>query len=183
MLEKLGKSTFFLVLLCQGSQVIYSRFNTSITSLRQQNLEGIYDPHTNALQYPRIMQATHARWEPCTTGCGSPTVGPVDHDGQADLEFPNIPPVLEQNFLIADTYFQGPPASSFGIPGPDGDVLDLGPSGLAAISDSAAAALPVECRIALQSARSEALSWKSFWGGEKRDGARARLRISYNTPL
>lgn len=40
-----------------------SRFNSSILSARRENLEGVYDIHTNVMQYPKIMQPTHARWE------------------------------------------------------------------------------------------------------------------------
>ncbi|KAI9836475.1 MAG: hypothetical protein M1837_003381 [Sclerophora amabilis] len=40
-----------------------SRFNTSLTSSRRYNLQGIYDPHTNVMQFPQITQPTHARWE------------------------------------------------------------------------------------------------------------------------
>lgn len=43
-----------------------SRFNSSLSSVRWDVLEGTYDVHTNAIQYPKIMQPTQVRWEPIT---------------------------------------------------------------------------------------------------------------------
>lgn len=40
-----------------------STFNSSLFNTRRATLEGAYDIHTNAIQYPKIMQPTHARWE------------------------------------------------------------------------------------------------------------------------
>ncbi|KAI4175333.1 MAG: hypothetical protein LQ343_001708 [Gyalolechia ehrenbergii] len=157
-----------------------SRFNTSVALTRRRNLEGVYDPHTNVLQYPRIMQPTHARWEACGANYDSPYRELTDGDKEANTKFFQIPSVLERNFLIADTYFTSPPLMSFGIPGPDGDVLDVGPPGLPAISESVAASMPFDSRRALQSAQQEASKWKTSWKGESADGARAQLRISYN---
>lgn len=31
--------------------------------MRKENLDGVYDIHTNYMQYPKIMQPSHARWE------------------------------------------------------------------------------------------------------------------------
>ncbi|KAL8874072.1 MAG: hypothetical protein Q9174_000543 [Haloplaca sp. 1 TL-2023] len=159
-----------------------SRFNSSISSVRQQNLAGAYDPHTNVLQYPRIMQATHACWEALPASSDSISQKSAHADAQVGLGFSEVSSILERNFLVADTYFQGPPGSNFGIPGPDGHILDIGPPGLSAIDDQAADTLPADCQRALQSARDQAFMWKQAWGGESRDGARAQLRISYNTP-
>ncbi|KAL9119666.1 MAG: hypothetical protein Q9187_003781, partial [Circinaria calcarea] len=36
-----------------------SRFNSVLTANRRQNLEGVYEPHTNLIHYPKIMQPTH----------------------------------------------------------------------------------------------------------------------------
>ncbi|KAL8728405.1 MAG: hypothetical protein Q9166_005451 [cf. Caloplaca sp. 2 TL-2023] len=155
-----------------------SRFNASIAAIRLKNLEGVYDPHTNSLQYPKIMQPTHAQWEESTDAYSSLS---AEEDRQVDPQFPRVPIILERNFLISDTYYASPPASNFGNPGPDGNVLDVGPPGLVATSDSVAAAMPVECLRALKSARSEAMKWKNSWAGEGGDGARAHLRITYNT--
>ncbi|KAK4993677.1 chromatin structure-remodeling complex subunit RSC7 [Elasticomyces elasticus] len=40
-----------------------SRYNAALTALRRVNLDGIYDPHTNTMHQPKIMQPTHAKWE------------------------------------------------------------------------------------------------------------------------
>ncbi|KAL8944542.1 MAG: hypothetical protein Q9211_000553 [Gyalolechia sp. 1 TL-2023] len=157
-----------------------SRFNTSIALTRRQNLEGLYDPHTNILQYPRTMQPTHARWEACDANSVSPDTESANEDREVDTKFFQIPSVLERNFLIADTYFASPLVTSFGIPGPDGDVLDVGPLGLPVMSGSAAVSMPFDSRRALQSTQQEASKWKTLWKGESADGARAQLRISYN---
>lgn len=157
-----------------------SRFNTSIALTRRRNLDGVYDPHTNILQYPKIMQPTHARWEACDISYESTCTESLDGDREADTKFSRIPSVLKRNFLIADTYLSSPPVTSFGVPGPDGEILDIGPSSVGTISGSVAADLPFDSRMALQSAQQEASEWKSLWKGECSDGARAQLRISYN---
>jgi chromatin structure-remodeling complex protein RSC7 len=38
-------------------------FNSRLAAMRRETLAGVYDPHTNVMCYPRIMQPTHARWE------------------------------------------------------------------------------------------------------------------------
>ncbi|KAL8934559.1 MAG: hypothetical protein Q9216_005851 [Gyalolechia sp. 2 TL-2023] len=157
-----------------------SRFNTSIALTRRQNLDGVYDPHTNVLQYPSIMQPTHARWEACNAYYELPDTELTNEDREADDNFFQIPSVLERNFLIADTYFSSPPVSSLGIPGPDGDVRNAGPPSLPAISGSVAASVPAGSRRALHNAQQEASKWKALWKGENIDGARPQLRISYN---
>ena len=126
------------------------------------------------------MQPTHAKWETCDAGHELPLVESIDEDRQVKTKFPRIPSILERNFLIADTYFVNPPVTSFGIPGPDGSVLDIGPPGMAATSESAGTAMPFDCRESLELARQSAMKWKSSWQGEGVDGARGRLRISYN---
>ncbi|KAL8758773.1 MAG: hypothetical protein Q9199_001248 [Rusavskia elegans] len=155
-----------------------SRYNASITVIRRKNLEGVYDPHTNTLQYPKIMQPTHAQWEESTRSIDSSS---AEHDQRIDSRFSEVPAILKRNFLVSDTYYVNPPVSDVGNPGPDGDVLDLGPRGLVTTSGSVAAAMPVDCLRALHSARGEAMEWKKAWAGEDRDGARAPVRITYNT--
>ncbi|KAL9598383.1 MAG: hypothetical protein Q9219_004545 [cf. Caloplaca sp. 3 TL-2023] len=157
-----------------------SRFNTSITLNRRQNLAGVYDLHTNALQYSKIMQPTHARWEACTTGYHWPSTTSTCEDRQTDTKFPPPLSALERNFLIADTYYASPLVTSFGVPGPDRDVADIGPPDLPAISHSSAAAVPFDCRATLEFVQQEARNWKTSWNGEDVDGARAQLHISYN---
>ncbi|KAL8954149.1 MAG: hypothetical protein Q9222_000033 [Ikaeria aurantiellina] len=153
-----------------------SRFNASIASMRRQNLDGVYDPHTNILQYPKIMQPTHARWE--AYSIASPDAMDL---GEGDSKFPNVPAILKRNFMVADTYYVGPSTSGYGFPGPEGNIQDIGAPDRAAIADRGAPLLPPECQAALQSAHNEASEWRNFWTGEDVDGARAQLRISYNT--
>ena len=40
-----------------------SRFNSSLAAARRATQDGVYDPHTNLMCYPQIMQPTHAIWE------------------------------------------------------------------------------------------------------------------------
>ena len=154
-----------------------SRFNTSMTAMRRKNLEGVYDPHTNTLQYPKIMQPTHAQWEELTYSADPA----LPEKGQrTDSRLPEVPALLKRNFLVSDTYYVHPPMSEVGYPGPDGDILDIGPPGPLATLESVAATIPVECLRSLQLARSKAMEWKKTWAGEGSDGARAQLRITYN---
>ena len=146
--------------------------------MRQKNLEGVYDTHTNSLQYPKIMQPTHARWEESTCPTYSPSAEP---DQARESRFPRVPAILKRNFLISDIYYVNPPVSDVGNPGPDGDILDVGTPGVATTSVSVAAEMPADCLLALKRARSDAMKWKNSWAGEERDGARAQLRITYNT--
>lgn len=184
--------------------IAYSRFNSALTVNRRQNLNGIYDTHTNTMQYPRIMQPTHARWEqlptPATrskrariTADGSSgrhvtgSLGLMGSEAQQEGEqssesiFSDIAPIFHRNFMIADTYLATPPLSGLGIPGPDGEVLDIGTGGLGDIPDHILTELPESCRQAFNLARAEEMKWKGSWGTEEEDGARAKLRISYNT--
>lgn len=124
------------------------------------------------------MQPTHAQWEESTRSIDSSS---AEHDQRVDSRFSEVPAILKRNFLVSDTYYVNPPVSDVGNPGPDGDVLDLGPRGLVTTSGSLAAAMPVDCLRALHSACGEAMEWKKAWAGEDRDGARAPLRITYNT--
>ncbi|KAI4157678.1 MAG: hypothetical protein L6R39_000630 [Caloplaca ligustica] len=166
--------------LYKGSPATASRFNSSIAAIRRQNLEGVYDTHTNIVHYPRIMQPTHARWEPCDSSDGSSPDKAMEQDKRVDSRFPRIPSILRRNFLISDTYYVSPPVTGLGFPGPDGDYLDVGPPGLAATAESVAAAMTPECLAALKSVGQEARQWKEAWQGEGGDGARAQLRITYN---
>ena len=83
--------------------------------------------------------------------------------------------------MITDTYYSTPSTSILGYPGPDEDVIDIGPGGLMHVPDQVLAALPDDCHQAFIKARSEERAWKENWGPESEDSARARLRITYNT--
>lgn len=156
------------------------------------------------MQSPRIMQPTHARWEQLSTpatrakrtritangSSGRHVNGSLDRitsDAQQDGEqssetiFPDIAPMFTRNFMISDTCLATPPLSGLGIPGPDGEVLDIGPGGLVDVPEHILSELPEPCRQAFTLARAEEMKWKGSWGTEDEDGARAKLRISYNT--
>ena len=179
-----------------------SRFNSSLAAQRRHNLNGVYNVHTNVMQYPKIMQPTHARWEQVLpsspssrssqTGAdqlngGLPNElhGTIDHSNgrkpATDTIFSDIPPVFTRNFMITDTYYEMPPASVLGYPGPDEEILDVGPGELTRVPEHLLAELPEGCRQAFVEARAVEKAWKARWGTEKDNGARARLRITYNT--
>ena len=83
--------------------------------------------------------------------------------------------------MVCDTYYETPPASVLGYPGPDEEILDVGPGELTRVPEHLLAELPEGCRQAFVEAREVEKAWKARWSTEKKDGARARLRITYNT--
>lgn len=107
----------------------------------------------------------------------------AQQEGEQSSEsiFSDLVPMFTRNFMIADTYLATPPLSGLGIPGPDGEVLDIGTGGLGDVPDHVLTELPESCRQAFNWARAEEMKWKGSWGTEDKDGARAKLRISYNT--
>lgn len=193
--ERLGERTFIgqeYVFICAD---FFSRFNSALASNRRQNLSGVYDPHTNIMQYPKIMQPTHARWEQVSATPANPKTsmntangldeGNHEEEGEDVREqgsiFPEVPSIFERNFMISDTCYVCPTSSTLGYPGPDEETLDIAPPGLAHVPEEVLAELPDECRSAFDAARAEEIKWKDSWGGETNDRARAELRISYNT--
>ena len=82
--------------------------------------------------------------------------------------------------MISDTYYTAPTSSILGYPGPDEDVIDIGPRGLTHVPAFVLTALPDDCRQAFLKARLEERSWQENWGNENDDAARAKLRITYN---
>ena len=96
--------------------------------------------------------------------------------------FTPIPALISRNYLISDTYFTSPQLPNTNlIPGPDGDINDLGPNGLSGISQAVLDELPAECREAFAAARDAETTWKSGWGNEGIDGGRGGgLKIGFN---
>ena len=148
------------------------------------------------------MQPTHARWEQILPtspssrnsqaeadqvngdlpdGLNGTTGHSNGREPAADTIFPDIAPVFTKNFMICDTYYETPPASVLGYPGPDEEILDVGPGELTSVPERLLAELPQECRQAFVEARAVERAWKARWSTEKKDGARAKLRITYNT--
>ncbi|PSK44201.1 Chromatin structure-remodeling complex subunit rsc7 [Elsinoe australis] len=141
-----------------------SKFNSTLTAARRANLDGVYDTHTNLLLYPRITQPTHAKWAPA-----SPSTSP----------FAPVPPSLLASHLAVDTLYLAPPHSHMGIPGPDGDAMDVGGNGLEAVAQEVVDQLPEECSREFEEAVRREREWKGAWRGEGQDGMRGGLRIGY----
>lgn len=136
------------------------------------------------------MQPTHARWEQISNSSGASRPPPdltsdsereTDEVPSTETLFSNISQALARNFLIADTYFVSPSLPSLGYPGPDEEVLDIGPGGLMRVPEDVLVELPDRCRLAFEEARREEMKWKAAWGREEADRARANLHICYNT--
>lgn len=137
-------------------------------------MDGVYEPHTNVLQCPKIAQPTHARWEQ------------VDYSKPSDVKptsagtlFPPLAPAYARQFFIADTYFVTPPTSVLGVPGPDGDVPDHASVTLSAVEDDVLSELPPECLRGFKAAREQELEWKGRWREETVDGLRRAPRIRH----
>jgi chromatin structure-remodeling complex protein RSC7 len=151
------------------------------------------------MHYPKITQPTHVKWEeltPESNGHSPPKqtngisqltngVHHVNLNGTAlqpapiHTIFTPIPQVVSRNFLVVDTKFEAPPISGLGIPGPDGDVLDVGPNGLPDVTEEMLAELPPDCRKALMDAKAKEAEWKQRWSNEVQDGARGKLKIGF----
>lgn len=149
------------------------------------------------MHYPKITQPTHVKWEELDedlphkashgllNGVSSLTNGihDVDLNGttaqESDGIFSPLPSIITRNFLVVDTTFESPPISGLGIPGPDGDAVDVGPNGLPDASDDILAELPLECRQAFEAAKDQERQWKTKWKSEVEDGARGTLRIGF----
>lgn len=200
--------------------------------MRHTNLNGVFDIHTNIIQYPKIMQPTHARWErlpppdprgaarlmqdmssltltngapaeneeapepstepnathhPDTITTDTTTATDTATEHQPTI-FSSIPASLSNRFGIHDIHYESPQYSNMGIPGPDGDLVDVGPNGLITIANpqhpefmtqEILAELPPECKEALLTAAANEYEWKSKWGTETEAGARSRPLKNY----
>jgi len=141
--------------------------------MRKKNLNGIYDPHTNAMQYPKIMQPTHARWEQINDNEVEPNSTTNGHtENGEETIFTPVKPIYSRNYMIVDTVYESAPSTNYGIPGPDGDTYDLGFNGLSSVSDDIKADLPPECLKAFEEALEKEMQWKNKWGSESTDTAR-----------
>ncbi|CAG8134445.1 unnamed protein product [Penicillium olsonii] len=200
-----------------------SNYNHKLADMRRVNLNGVYDVHTNIMQYPKIMQPTHARWERVPPGPELATAiglasemnslnieangSPNEVDTQAleskeshepaDGEpetaaipsiFPPVPPQVYNRYVVQDIAYESPQYSNMGIPGPDGDVHDIGPNGMISVADPAhpefmtpeiLALLPPECKDSLAEACAREVEWKSKWRTETQDGERVQPTQSY----
>lgn len=147
-------------------------------TLRRQNLNGMYDVHTNVMHYPKTMQPTHAKWvqinDDEVEANGHVTTGHTrDHEeGEVPSIFPPVKPIYSRNYMIVDTVYETPQYSNLGVPGPDGEFHDMGFNGLSAVPDEVKAELPPECLAAFQEALAKEIEWKDKWGTEDTDAHR-----------
>ena len=159
-----------------------SRFNALLASERRAAHDGIYDIHTNVVQWPAIMQPTHARWEKVdaeemqkgvsngTNGYHNPDTDMEDLTHTMERVLPVLNPVYARNFRIHDTRLQGVPDSSFGDPG-----SSLASRSLHHIPKHILDGLPDDCRQAFEQARSREEAWRTQWSTETNDGQRAHF--------
>lgn len=137
-----------------------SKFNSLLSQARKTNFQGLYDIHTNTMQWPKHMQSTHGRWE---------KVGD-EQLGKGTVSLPVIDPLYARNFRIHDFAFEMAPDSTLVTPG-----INVDENSLSAISAEVLEELPADCIEALQQAQQREASWRSKWTDEKLDGMRAHF--------
>lgn len=138
-----------------------SNFNAGINAIRRLNNAGVYDIHTNVLQYPRTMQPTRVRIE---------QVSPESEDAtEGSSMFPPVPLKMARNFFVTDTYYENAPSGLNSSAYETSDPADFLSAfhGLGAVSDDIKDLLPESCRKAFDGALKEEQQWKSCWGLEK----------------
>ena len=146
--------------------------------MRRAKLNGTYDPHTNSIHYPKIMQPTHARWEQINDyeveAKAKLLNGHADEarDEKAQSIFPPVKPIYSKNYRIIDTVYESAPSSNLGVPGTGAYASDLGFNGLSSVPDDIRAELPPECLAAFEKTLAKELEWKSRWSTEKDDARR-----------
>jgi chromatin structure-remodeling complex protein RSC7 len=176
-----------------------------MAATRKSTHDGVYDPHTNMMFYPTIMQPTHAKWEqipspPLTESSQYLTNGATHTNGTTHTNgdhisdpmsidpptqqsiFTSVPPVVSRNYAVIDTTYTAPPISNAGYPGPDGTITDAtsGTLGLSSISSDILDELPEDCRRAFEEARAAEVGWKQQWGTEAQSGLRGGLKIGFS---
>ncbi|VUC20568.1 unnamed protein product [Clonostachys rosea] len=136
-----------------------SIFNAGINAIRKLNNAGVYDIHTNVMQYPTVMQPTQARIEQVT---------PEEENVQDTGPFPPVSLRMARNFFVTDTILETPPTGLASAVYDKADQTDFlsSFSGLGAVSDDIRALLPAECRSAFDNAVGQENQWKSRWGPE-----------------
>lgn len=145
-----------------------------MTAERKANLNGIYDVHTNVVQYPKIMQPTHARWVQIDDDEVAAKVQAGTYVPEKDTIFPPVDPIYSRNYMVVDTYYDSNPTTNYN-PGLDGDSRDLGFNGLSAITPEVYAALVEEhpeCVQAFDEALARELEYKKKWQSETTDTLR-----------
>lgn len=175
-----------------------------MAATRKATHNGVYDPNTNMMFFPTIMQPTHAKWEQVspsvatestrhltngtayTNGNGNSDLMNIDHQTSSQQNpntlFSDVPAVVSRNYAIVDTAYTAPPISNAGFPGPDGAVTDptSGTQGLSSIPSDLLDELPEECRKAFEEAKAAEVGWKQQWGTEAQSGMRGHLKVGFS---
>ncbi|KAI1196764.1 hypothetical protein F5X97DRAFT_304275 [Nemania serpens] len=139
-----------------------SRFNSQLAALRRQNIPGVYNVHTNLMQYPAIMQPTRARIEQVMDSSN-----PTDSDDNP--RYPPLDPRIPRNFTVIDTYMESPSAGISPAVYEQHEVPAFLAEfqGLGAVSSDILDDLPPECREAFDKALEKEKQWKATWGPEQ----------------
>lgn len=145
-----------------------SRFNSTLRAARDENASGVYDIHTNTMQWSAHMQPTHARWEVVDDEDDE-----VEKDQGTTSKLPKLHPVYSRNFRIHDLCLEGRPESNMPDPG-----HSLSGSSLANLPSDIYDELPANCRGALEQAVEREMNWRSRWLNENIDGHRAHILSS-----
>ena len=142
-----------------------SLFNMKINAIRKQNNTGVYDIHTNMLQYPVMQQPTQARIEQVKPGAAE--------DGDS-AKFPPVSTRMARNFLILDTYYEGSPSNDASRVSSKDTPADFVAAfnGLEAVSADIKSLLPPDCRTAFDKALERDRAFQAQWGPEKDTMAR-----------
>ncbi|KAJ5736863.1 Chromatin-remodelling complex RSC SWI/SNF subunit Rsc7/Swp82 [Penicillium malachiteum] len=148
-------------------------FNSRLSQMRKTNMGGVYEVHTNVMQYPQITQPTHVRYEhvpppsidprenlmgglsslnlapgPSTTeDAGSSST--IPSDTTSPPIFPPVPKSVSDNYMVQDIIFEAPPYSN------------------------------MDSKKALEEAQAAELEWKQRWSTEAEDGARSEMVKSF----
>ncbi|KAJ5477129.1 Chromatin structure-remodeling complex subunit rsc7 [Penicillium diatomitis] len=185
-----------------------SLFNSRLAEVRRETMTGTYDVHTNTMHYPKIMQPTHARWEYVPSSDAGSTaelmstlsinaqnsaemdtaVEKTNEQAPTETSFPPAPSHISNRYVVADTIYESPPYSNMGLPGPDGDLMNPSPNGLASIAQPKHSEfmtpeiidlLPPDCKEAFIDAAAREIHWKSKWGSEAESKLRTQPSKSY----
>ncbi|KAI1819015.1 hypothetical protein F4861DRAFT_200734 [Xylaria intraflava] len=138
-----------------------SRFNADLAAIRRHNLAGVYDIHTNTIQYPAIMQPTHVRIEQVEESSTA--------DSNDSPHFPPLDPRIPRNFTVFDTYMETPAAGISPAVYEQREVPAFLAEfqGLGAVPSDILDELPPECREAFDKALEKEKAWKTTWGSER----------------
>lgn len=158
-----------MVISCPLTKNAGSIFNAEIGAIRRANNRGVYDVHTNMIQFPAIMQPTHVRVMQVSDS-STPTDSKI---------FTPLKPQIPRNFKVIDTTMELPPAgvapAAYDPHGAPPFLTDF--QGLGAISDDIKDLLPPDCRQAFDNALQNENGWIAKWGPESRDAHRRPPRI------